>query len=100
MQLVAAVIPEPSVVTRRAALAAAAALALSRGVTSVVDMGRYPFSDEGSTWRDLQVRASEGRIHPVCRAFSSTTDRHQRTDRRQCVLGPLPGPANPAMIPC
>ncbi|KAG2447703.1 hypothetical protein HYH02_007163 [Chlamydomonas schloesseri] len=54
MQLVAAVIPEPSVATRRAALAAAAALALSRGVTSVVDMGRYPFSDEGSSWRDLQ----------------------------------------------
>ncbi|KAG2430260.1 hypothetical protein HXX76_010358 [Chlamydomonas incerta] len=54
MQLVAAHIPEPSVRIRRAALAAAAALALSRGVTSVVDMGRYPFSDEGSSWRDLQ----------------------------------------------
>jgi hypothetical protein len=40
---------------RLAALHAAASLALSRGVTSVVDLGRYPFSDRNSPWRDLQA---------------------------------------------
>ncbi|PNH07380.1 hypothetical protein TSOC_006160 [Tetrabaena socialis] len=54
MQLVAAAIPEPPAAARLAALAAASALALSRGVTSLVDMGRFPFADIDSPWRDLQ----------------------------------------------
>ncbi|PNH12482.1 putative amidohydrolase ytcJ, partial [Tetrabaena socialis] len=55
MQRVAAFVPEPSAPARRAALAAATRLALSRGVTTLLDMGRYPMADEGSSWRDLEA---------------------------------------------
>ncbi|KAG2492348.1 hypothetical protein HYH03_009296 [Edaphochlamys debaryana] len=53
MQLLASAIPEPSAAARAAALAAASRLALSRGITTMVDLGRYPFSDADSPWRDL-----------------------------------------------
>lgn len=38
----------------RAALQRAAAHALSRGVTTVVDMGRALFADAEASWRDLE----------------------------------------------
>jgi hypothetical protein len=40
MRLVSSAMPPPSVERRKAAVRAAAAYALSRGITSVVDLGR------------------------------------------------------------
>ena len=41
MRLVSSVIPPPSIEKRRTAVLAAARYALARGVTSVVDLGRW-----------------------------------------------------------
>ncbi|GIL61849.1 hypothetical protein Vafri_16260, partial [Volvox africanus] len=54
MSWVEAVIPPPTVAERRAALAAASRHALSRGVTSLTDMGRYLAGDESGPWLDLE----------------------------------------------
>jgi len=54
MALITAHIPEPSVAERRAALAAAGAHLLSKGITTVGDMGRALFADVGASWRDLE----------------------------------------------
>ncbi|GLI65679.1 hypothetical protein VaNZ11_009286, partial [Volvox africanus] len=54
MSCVEAVIPTPSVAERRAALAAASSHALSRGVTTLVDMGRYLAGDESGPWVDME----------------------------------------------
>lgn len=56
MQLLVKAVPEPSATARTAALQAATRHALRRGVTTVVDLGRHPFSDADSSWRDLDVR--------------------------------------------
>lgn len=57
IQLVTKHIPEPSLDALRAALQLAIQHALSRGVTTMVDMGRFPFSssDPQSAWRDLEL---------------------------------------------
>lgn len=53
--LIASHIPEPSVAERQAALAAGAQHLLSKGITTVTDMGRAPFAgDLDATWRDLE----------------------------------------------
>jgi predicted amidohydrolase YtcJ len=71
--LVAALLPEPSVAERQAALQLAASYALARGVTSVVDMGRAPFADTGASWRDLEQvyepAAAAGQLALRVRAF-------------------------------
>ncbi|GIM11474.1 hypothetical protein Vretimale_14968 [Volvox reticuliferus] len=54
MALVEAAIPPPSVAERQAALAAASRHALSRGVTTLVDMGRYLAGDDRGPWLDLE----------------------------------------------
>jgi hypothetical protein len=68
MALVASVIPPPSVSERRAALAAACRHALSRGVTTLVDMGRYLPGDERGPWLDLQVGTGDCTRKLRCRA--------------------------------
>jgi predicted amidohydrolase YtcJ len=66
-------IPEPSLEELRAALQRAAAYALSRGVTSVVDMGRALFADVEASWRDLEQvyspAADAGQMPIRVRAF-------------------------------
>ncbi|KAG2490195.1 hypothetical protein HYH03_011322 [Edaphochlamys debaryana] len=53
--LLAPALPRPSAPLRRSALAAASALALSRGVTTLVDMGRSLHGDStGASWADLE----------------------------------------------
>ncbi|KAI8464094.1 MAG: amidohydrolase family-domain-containing protein [Monoraphidium minutum] len=54
MRLVSSVVPPPSAEKRRAAALDAARYALSRGITSVVDLGRSPFADQGASWADLE----------------------------------------------
>lgn len=53
MPLVLQLIPEPSVAERQAALSRASQYALSRGVTTVIDMGRSPFAGPEASWSDL-----------------------------------------------
>lgn len=54
MKLVFSCIPEVSVEERREALARASDYALRRGVTAVVDLGRYfPGASPELTWGDL-----------------------------------------------
>jgi len=54
MVLVASQIPERSVDDRREALQKASSLALKRGVTTVVDMGRYfPGVSADLSWEDF-----------------------------------------------
>ena len=62
MALVSAAVPEPPAAARAAAVAAAGRLAVSRGVTAVGDMGRYPTADPDSPWRDLVVRGEGGAV--------------------------------------
>jgi predicted amidohydrolase YtcJ len=73
MVLVSALLPEPGAEERQAALQRAAAYALGRGVTSVVDMGRALFADLGASWRDLEqvyeVAAAAGQLPLRVRAF-------------------------------
>lgn len=51
--LITHIVPEPTPQERTAAMQAAGRYALSRGVTTVMDMGRGPFADTPSTWRDM-----------------------------------------------
>ncbi len=54
MSLVTRFVPEPSLEERRAALIAASKLALARGLTSVVDFGRFsPGETAQQAWDDL-----------------------------------------------
>ncbi len=62
MTLLAAAMPEPSPAELRAALSAAARHALSRGVTTMADMGRFPLTRPDAPLRDLQVRAGRGGV--------------------------------------
>ncbi|GBF91437.1 hypothetical protein Rsub_04177 [Raphidocelis subcapitata] len=66
MRLVSRAVPPPSAGARRAAALAAAAYALERGVTSVVDFGRSPFAEQGASWSDLEEvydhLAAEGKL--------------------------------------
>jgi predicted amidohydrolase YtcJ len=54
MDLVRRLIPSPSIQQRKAALAAATSYLLSRGVTSVGDMGWGVFGGGQDTWLDLE----------------------------------------------
>lgn len=66
MSLVLGVIPEPSPARLRRALAAAAAHALSRGVTTVGDMGRGGLSGakgEATVWSDFEQARLVGSAH-------------------------------------
>lgn len=54
MALVVSLIPEPTLQDRQRALTAATRYALSKGITTVVDMGRAPFADAEASWRDLE----------------------------------------------
>jgi predicted amidohydrolase YtcJ len=54
MDAVRRLIPSPSLQQRCAALAAAASYLLSRGVTSVGDMGWGVFGAVEDTWMDLE----------------------------------------------
>lgn len=58
MALVEAALPAVSVAERRSALAAASRLALSRGVTTLGDLGRYLGGETTASWSDLQVKNS------------------------------------------
>ena len=74
MALVGSAVPPLSVAQRREALAAAAAHALSRGITMVHDMGRVAFmAGEEAAWRDLEEvympAANEGRLQLRVHAF-------------------------------
>lgn len=54
MKLVLAVIPEVSIQERRDALLRASMYALTRGVTTVIDLGRYfPGVPVDHVWQDL-----------------------------------------------
>ncbi|CAM6028955.1 unnamed protein product [Sphagnum balticum] len=54
MSLVIRFVPEPSLEERRAALIAASKLALAKGVTSVVDFGRFsPGETAQQAWDDF-----------------------------------------------
>lgn len=54
MTLVMSQIPEDSADDRREALLGASNLALARGVTTVVDMGRYyPGTSANLSWKDF-----------------------------------------------
>jgi predicted amidohydrolase YtcJ len=54
MSLVTCFVPEPSLEERRAALIAASKLASARGLTSVVDFGRFsPGETAQQAWDDL-----------------------------------------------
>ncbi len=54
MSLVTHFVPKPSLEERRAALIAAGKLALARGVTSVVDFGRFsPGETAQQAWDDF-----------------------------------------------
>lgn len=60
MKLVFPYIPEVSVEERREALARASDHALSRGVTAVVDLGRYfPGASPELSWADLSGSTSK-----------------------------------------
>ncbi|GAX75631.1 hypothetical protein CEUSTIGMA_g3075.t1 [Chlamydomonas eustigma] len=54
IQLVLSLVPEPSVEQRQVALKVAAQYALSRGVTTVGDMGRLSFGDTDQAWKDFE----------------------------------------------
>lgn len=54
--LLATAVPEPSPAELRAALSSAARHALSRGVTTLADMGRFPLTRPDAPLRDLQAR--------------------------------------------
>ncbi len=54
MSLVTRFVPEPSLEERRAALIAASKLALAKGVTSVVDFGRFSSGETAQqAWDDF-----------------------------------------------
>lgn len=55
MDLVRKLIPSPTVQQRRAALAAASSYLLSRGVTSIGDMGWGVFAGGSDSWLDLEL---------------------------------------------
>lgn len=55
MDIVRQKVPAPSVQARKAALAAAGQYLLSRGVTSVGDMGWGLFGLPNDTWNDLEL---------------------------------------------
>ncbi|MEW5309936.1 MAG: hypothetical protein WDW38_001776 [Sanguina aurantia] len=75
IQMVTRHIPEPTLETLGEALQLAIQHALSRGVTTLVDMGRFPFSssDPQSAWRDLdlllQPAADAGQLKACVVAF-------------------------------
>lgn len=68
MKLVLSCIPEVSVEERREALLRASNLALTRGVTTVVDFGRYfPGSSAELPWEDFSglailFKSNQGRL--------------------------------------
>ena len=74
MQLVTSRVPKPPAVERRAALLAAQAHALARGVTAVHDMGQVAFqAGENAAWEDLEEvytpAAADGSLKLRLRAF-------------------------------
>ena len=54
MSLIKAHIAEPSLAQLQTALSSATSHLLSKGVTTVGDMGRSPFAAEEASWQDLE----------------------------------------------
>lgn len=70
MWLITAAVPDVTAAERHTALQAAARYALSRGITSVVDLGRWPFAGEDAPWADLEevydAAADDGQLPLRC----------------------------------